>query len=323
MQQVYPDRWGSSRQYEFCVMTFKQMKKLVVDDVAWPAELVAQRSTGDLRFWDVFVARFMRDVDFADKQNDNHQPLWVSFHNVMKTFKNYPELCLDMMMMLCPQRSGQVLKNPLLQQGMASPVFKVITSDMVACFTTLMAGSATAKQLTATTEDTGATGKKRKMPAERSSCINNATFVDTLIEFRGYLDKIIKNTEVNNTYLLLCCVAAMQEGIKLDGIDKDGVLKPGIKIIKGFASLRKIIKTEAYRRAKLRPRLSDVDFAQEKEEEEPSGQSLGYVDWDEQKIEAFLVDNAGLLDIWAKCIMQNNPTNPIRIHMGATCFINE
>eukprot|EP00959_Pyramimonas_sp_CCMP1952_P125285 2619303-Pyramimonas_sp.AAC.1 len=61
-------------------------------------------------------------------------------------------------------------------------------------------------------------------------------------------------------YVVLCCIAVVQGGAKIDGKDKQGKMANANEVIKGFSQLRKLIKQDIYRRARFRPRVSDVDF---------------------------------------------------------------
>ena len=325
MQHAFENRWGSSRQYEFCKMVYWNMNKYTLPTPTedWVVEVMgAKVVSGAPTFWDVFVCKAMKEVDFTNKQHDEHSLLWSSFYNIFKIFKEWPQVCLELMMLLCPLRTRHTLKVPLLQQGLQTPVFKQVGVDMLACFKTDMAGSATAKKRRAIAES----GKKRPTPDEHDHdlCKDGQSFMDSLKALRAYLERIVKNDGLHDKYIVLCCVAAMQDGIKLDGADKEGIFKPGCKFVRGFAQFSKVIKSETYRRAKLLPRISDVDF--EDQLHGPTtlnGQQQELQEMGVEQMREFLEGERPLFEAFLAYVEVNKPTSPIQMHIGAAYFTNE
>jgi hypothetical protein len=222
IDSMRPNVYKSYRKYERLHSLYQQTKKH------------AMQGDGGQKtdMFHALEAWAMKDVDFTNKSCEDHDHLFVSMYNVYRQFRSNSELCFRLLQLFFPWRRGHICKVPLLVNGLATPV--------------LTTGGGEDEQ-----------GTKRQLPDDYTPSVNFASEVDN---FQAYLQKIDPSSPHTDDYVLLMIVAAMQDGIHLDGKDNTGVIRHASKSIKGLTTFKKIIKTDMYRRAQLRPRASDPEF---------------------------------------------------------------
>ena len=155
----------------------------------------------------------MESFDFTNKQHDDHSCLWVSMSLIYKTFRDFPQLCFHMLSLLFPARSGRVLKVPLLQEGLQSPVLKHVTADMVAGFSQDM-GKSNVARVAAKLHNAGqagdetGSGNKRNsdLLGEATSSIDGVSTLASIMESKAYLEKIDPTNSNIDDYVILACL---------------------------------------------------------------------------------------------------------------------
>ena len=121
-------------------------------------------------------------------------------------------------------------------------------------------------------------------------------------------------------YVHLAATANMLDGgLKVDGKDKDGKFRAASKPCRGFHAFYKLVSGEVSRRAKLRPRLSEVADDQNNETLEKVVEE----EMDAHELEEHFERHTEALDAVSKYYETNAPSLPLAAHIGFASMLNE
>ena len=222
----------------------------------------------------------MEHADFASKHFD-HATVISSMARIYKKFRYRPEQSVFLMTLCMPMRKAVVEALPFCKKSLGNPPLATITyDDLDALLVEMTASEEVRRSEVAKDETRELTEAMRSVsapdldddqlmqlvstssnvvPAEDVSC--NQKAIDSFYGFKKYLYKIDPGIgdKTADAYLGALIVGQCRGGLPCDGTDKK-TGKATTKYCRKVSVIKRLLKRTLYKRRKLTPRVSDVDF---------------------------------------------------------------
>ena len=245
---VHKNRWSTNASLEKTIQFYNGMNGLV---------LLSGRNA-----WDTLVDVCQKEMDFMHPAMSSHDWVINNWHLIFKKLKGvHPEHILKVCMLCVPtlRAKGQC---PLLPKGLDFSKLKHLTPVHLDRLLERMTESAAVAQVASAQAQAtvaSAPSSASGVPLEAPSTAADPDFVDNVDVLKKYLTKIYPTCPTLDAYEDVTLYAGLLACIDIP----DSKTKGGSKILTKYSALRKMIKTQVYRFAKLQPRVSDVDFAKD------------------------------------------------------------
>ena len=252
--------------------------------------------------------------------------------------RHKPVDCLLALRLVLPNRSALCIGHPLRADGLPNPALTHVDEATVASWLQALDGADVHSDVAVDISKHGvlrAAASSADSPGVRALVRQSIEAVepealssgDSLLEVAnqvaGYLVKISPDWPfVSDTkYFMLYGQAC--NGLKLD---KKGGEARGSKLCKGLHELRRQLKEVTYRRARLQPRKSDVDFqpGETISDDVATGPVIDRMTLlTDSQVDDMLQDGSGPVGTAITYFTANGLDTPVKLHVGSVMSLNK